>query len=83
MGKPFDLPVSGKNSMFVDDDEKRLTEHLFSNYNPTIRPVMKKGDNITVKFGLSLHQIIEVVMCLSASIASLPLWFLCSVYFGL
>lgn len=44
-----------------DDDERRLTEDLFNGYKPNIRPVLKKTDNVTIKFGLSLHQVIAVV----------------------
>ena len=34
---------------------------LFDNYDPEIRPVFKKSDTVTVKFGVSLFQIITVV----------------------
>ena len=44
-----------------DDDEIRLTADLFRDYKPNIRPVENKTDNITLKFGLSVHQIIAVV----------------------
>ncbi|XP_048577603.1 neuronal acetylcholine receptor subunit alpha-7 isoform X2 [Nematostella vectensis] len=44
----------------VDRDEEHLMEHLFRNYKPQLRPVISKTHNITVKFGISLHQIFDV-----------------------
>lgn len=44
-----------------DDDEQRLLKYLFTNYNPQLRPVENKSDRVTVTFGISLHQIINVV----------------------
>jgi len=44
----------------ADDDEKRLLTFLFANYDPELHPVLKKTDTVQVKFGISLHQIIEV-----------------------
>ena len=55
----------------MEDDEERLLNHLFSNYNPRLRPVLKKSDVVTVTFGISLHQIIDVVrsaMCVNLSL---------------
>lgn len=45
----------------ADDDEKRLLRNLLSKSDAEIRPVEKKTDTVRVKFGISLHQIIEVV----------------------
>lgn len=45
----------------TDDDEKRLLTFLFAKYDPELHPVLKKTDTVQVKFGISLHQIIEVV----------------------
>ena len=45
----------------MEDDEERLFNHLFKNYNPRLRPVLKKSEAVTVTFGISLHQIIDVV----------------------
>lgn len=45
----------------TDDDEKRLLTFLFAKYDPELHPVLKKTDTVRVKFGISLHQIIEVV----------------------
>ncbi|XP_073238907.1 neuronal acetylcholine receptor subunit alpha-10-like [Porites lutea] len=44
----------------MEDDEERLFNHLFANYNPRLRPVLKKSEAVTVTFGISLHQIIDV-----------------------
>lgn len=56
----FCFPVEKFKSL-TDDDEKRLLSFLFDYYDPEIRPVLKKTDTVEVKFGISLHQIIEVV----------------------
>lgn len=45
----------------TDDDEKRLLTFLFDKYDPELHPVLKKTDTVRVTFGISLHQIIEVV----------------------
>ena len=45
----------------MEDDEERLFNHLFENYNPRLRPVLKKSEAVNVTFGISLHQIIDVV----------------------
>ena len=50
-----------KPKEITDDDEKRLLTFLFDNYDPELHPVLKKTDTVRVKFGISLHQIIEVV----------------------
>ena len=64
----FCLKVTKYKSITDDDDEKKLLHFLFGNYDPEIHPVLKKTDTVEVKFGVSLHQIIEVVS---------PKWFLC------
>lgn len=45
----------------MEDEEERLFNHLFENYNPRLRPVLKKSEAVNVTFGISLHQIIDVV----------------------
>lgn len=56
------LPAEDKNKeLDKDDDEKRLLNFVFSKYDAELRPVLKKGNTVRVKFGISLHQIIEVV----------------------
>lgn len=52
--------VTKYRSITDDDDEKKLLHFLFDNYDPEIHPVLKKTDTVEVKFGISLHQIIEV-----------------------
>ena len=42
-------------------DAKRLYDDLMSNYNRLIRPVKDHGDKVTVKLGVRLTQIIEIV----------------------
>jgi len=45
------------------DDEVRLIEMLFDKkgYNPLIRPVRNLTETVTVKFGLAMIQLINVV----------------------
>jgi len=45
------------------DDEVRLIETLFQKkgYNPLIRPVRNLTETVTVKFGLAMIQLINVV----------------------
>lgn len=42
-------------------DSKRLYDDLLSNYNRLIRPVGNNSDRLTVKMGLKLSQLIDVV----------------------
>lgn len=45
-----------------DSVEARLRWKLFQNeYDPELRPVLNQSDQVTVTFGVSLHQIIVVV----------------------
>ncbi|XP_020914175.1 neuronal acetylcholine receptor subunit alpha-10 [Exaiptasia diaphana] len=46
---------------FLDDDEARLHRDLFGNYTPEVRPVKKKTQVVTVKLGITIHQIIDLV----------------------
>lgn len=41
--------------------EKRLLNNLLGNYNTLERPVSNESDALTVRFGLTLQQIIDVV----------------------
>uniref|UniRef100_A0AAU6PBR6 Nicotinic acetylcholine receptor alpha5 n=1 Tax=Protohermes xanthodes TaxID=1452977 RepID=A0AAU6PBR6_9NEOP len=43
-----------------DDHEYRLTQHLMSRYDPSVRPAENSSLPLTVVFGLSLHHIIDV-----------------------
>lgn len=45
----------------ANQDAKRLYDDLLSNYNRLIRPVENNTDRLTVKLGLKLSQLIEVV----------------------
>lgn len=42
-------------------DAKRLYDDLMSSYNRLIRPVVNNSDTLTVKLGLKLSQLIDVV----------------------
>lgn len=44
--------------------EKRLLNNLLGNYNILERPVSNESDALTVRFGLTLQQIIDVVSLL-------------------
>ena len=45
----------------ANSDAKRLYDDLLSNYNRLIRPVGNNSDRLTVRMGLRLSQLIEVV----------------------
>lgn len=60
----------------ANPDAKRLYEDLLSNYNRLIRPVGNNSDRLTVKMGLRLSQLIDVV-----SNKLLPITFNNSIYF--
>ncbi|KAK3740406.1 hypothetical protein QZH41_009479 [Actinostola sp. cb2023] len=46
----------------MDNDEARLLDDVVGeSYNKNLRPVMLKSQNITVKFGLTLNQIIDMI----------------------
>ena len=59
------LHVSTFSSVFrtavANPDAKRLYDDLMSSYNRLIRPVGNNSDRLTVKMGLKLSQLIEVV----------------------
>jgi hypothetical protein len=44
-----------------DQDAKRLYEDLLTDYNRLIRPVGNNSDRLTVRLGLKLSQLIDVV----------------------
>ena len=50
------IPVSEASS-----SEKELLHDLFKDYDKDMRPVLNDNDTVTVKIGLSLHQIMDVV----------------------
>ncbi|CAG7640690.1 unnamed protein product [Allacma fusca] len=45
-------------------DAKRLYDDLLSNYNRLIRPVSNNTEKLTVRLGLKLSQLIDVVCTL-------------------
>ena len=45
----------------ANPDAKRLYDDLLSNYNRLIRPVIDHTDKVTVKLGVSLSQLVELV----------------------
>lgn len=45
----------------ANPDAKRLYDDLMSSYNRLIRPVVNNSDTLTVKLGLKLSQLIDVV----------------------
>ncbi|EDO42039.1 predicted protein [Nematostella vectensis] len=44
-----------------DDDERRLLADVFGSYDNKLRPVLSKTHNVTVKLGLTLNQIMDVI----------------------
>ena len=50
-----------------DQDAKRLYEDLLTDYNRLIRPVGNNSDRLTVRLGLKLSQLIDVVSRQSSS----------------
>ena len=50
------------NMSLMENGEAKLREKLFkTGYNPELRPVLNRSSKVTVKLGVSLHQIIDVV----------------------
>lgn len=45
----------------ANPDSKRLYDDLMSNYNRLIRPVSNHTEKVTVKLGLRLSQLVELV----------------------
>ena len=45
----------------ANPDAKRLYDDLLSNYNRLIRPVANNTDKITVRMGLKLSQLVDLV----------------------
>ena len=51
----------GMVGVHANPDAKRLYDDLLSNYNRLIRPVINHTEKVTVKLGVSLSQIVELV----------------------
>jgi len=58
--KPIDL-LSLFDSAMCNPHAKRLYDDLLNNYNRLIRPVSNNTEKLTVKLGLKLSQLIDVV----------------------
>ena len=48
-------------SCYGSSDAERLYDDLINGYNPLIRPVGNISDRLTIKLGLKLSQLIDVV----------------------
>lgn len=55
------LVMSVIGGALANPEAKRLYDDLLSNYNRLIRPVGNNSDKLTVKMGLRLAQLIDVV----------------------
>ena len=55
------------NPATANPDAKRLYDDLLSNYNRLIRPVANNTDKITVKMGLKLSQLVDLVSTIVGS----------------
>lgn len=55
------LLITTLDVCLCNPDAKRLYDDLLSNYNRLIRPVGNNSDRLTVKMGLRLSQLIDVV----------------------
>jgi Neurotransmitter-gated ion-channel ligand binding domain len=62
--------------MDANPDAKRLYDDLLSNYNRLIRPVGNNSDRLTVKMGLRLSQLIDVVSNQSNAIGKISVEFI-------
>ncbi len=51
----------------ANPDAKRLYDDLLSNYNRLIRPVSNHTEKVTVKLGLRLSQLVDLVCVLLIS----------------
>ena len=51
----------GLIGVHANPDAKRLYDDLLSNYNRLIRPVVNHTEKVTVKLGISLSQLVELV----------------------
>ena len=55
------LLLIGSRQIEANPDAKRLYDDLLSNYNRLIRPVANNTDKITVRMGLKLSQLVDLV----------------------
>ena len=61
----------GLLGVHANPDAKRLYDDLLSNYNRLIRPVINHTDKVTVKLGVSLSQLVELVSIIAFLISLL------------
>lgn len=61
------LAIAGVQRAQGNVDAKRLYDDLLNGYNSLIRPVGNNSDRLTVKMGLKLSQLIDVVSSISIS----------------
>ena len=55
------LALIGLGLVEANPDAKRLYDDLLSNYNRLIRPVVNHTQKVTVKLGLRLSQLVDLV----------------------
>lgn len=79
---PSNVTDSHSTGSHQGPHEKRLLNHLLGNYNTLERPVSNESDALTVRFGLTLQQIIDVVNCLFSPLYASLLFvhFNCMIY---
>ncbi len=53
--------LSASSPVSANPDAKRLYDDLLSNYNRLIRPVSNHTEKVTVKLGLRLSQLVDLV----------------------
>ena len=53
--------TKGITNMSPDRAELSLFRDLFDRYDKRIRPALRKEDNVTVMFGISVFQLIDLV----------------------
>lgn len=74
--KRFTLYLYNPSGSHQGPHEKRLLNTLLnSNYNTLERPVSNESDALTVRFGLTLQQIIDVVRALVCTLNRFSLFF--------
>jgi hypothetical protein len=64
----------------ANPDAKRLYDDLLSNYNRLIRPVSNHTDKVTVKLGLRLSQLVDLVSIQLAWHLNICRVFLCTLF---
>ena len=55
------VAILGLGLVEANPDAKRLYDDLLSNYNRLIRPVVNHTQKVTVKLGLRLSQLVDLV----------------------